>query len=146
MGSQWPVPDRAAHWLAADFYASPTSGTTTRPPRPLRQGPAPRHPQPPPTLLAAHTHTRLKVRHTDCAPGAEEQPPAAGTPPPRPDTPVADRRNCAPLHEPAHPGGQHPHRLGRSRDLHEVGSDRRRRLADIRGAEGSAGPRRCPYR
>lgn len=34
VGSQWPVPDRAAHWLAADFYASLTGGTTTRPPTP----------------------------------------------------------------------------------------------------------------
>ncbi|MEV4993267.1 CHAT domain-containing protein [Streptomyces niveus] len=64
VGTQWPVADRAAHQLAADFYARLTADGTT-PPRPdlsaealhhavrrLRDG----YPLTP-TVWAAHTHT-----------------------------------------------------------------------------------------
>lgn len=64
VGTQWPVADRAAHQLAADFYARVTADGTT-PPRPELSAEALHHATRrlragypvTPTVWAAHTHT-----------------------------------------------------------------------------------------
>lgn len=64
VGTQWPVADRAAHQLAADFYARLTADGTT-PPRPALSAEALHHATRrlragypvTPTVWAAHTHT-----------------------------------------------------------------------------------------